>query len=104
MRQKLLTLYRLLPQHIVAAILGQDIAYTRSHLTSAIPALIARLQQAGRNIQSLKDLSPETILQRGLDRLSVSGAIIEKNGAVRIRDRSLCLYFAAACQFPESKD
>ncbi|MDD5672895.1 MAG: 1-acyl-sn-glycerol-3-phosphate acyltransferase [Chitinivibrionales bacterium] len=96
--RKFLSLYRLLPLHLVATVLDRSTINSRDQIISALPELVARLQKERRNMQSLSNSTPETLADQGIKQLIRETTITAKSGLVRVRDAAKCSYFAAACK------
>ncbi len=90
------SLYRLLPEHVVAAVLKENPALTRQSAIEPVRALLSRLGEQKRNTKTLDALSPDQVLATGLRQLRHVKAIAERGGRVEIRKQSIVDYYAAA--------
>ena len=92
----LFQLYRILPQHIVAALLVQPESYTRAEMAKRVPDIVAGLQKEKRNCKSLVNLREDEIVDKGIDQLCFSRAIKVKKNKIEIRSRNIIHYYAAS--------
>ncbi len=96
LRATLHSLYRLLPEHVVAEMLKENPGAAMESAPGRIHAIVARLVAQKRNTTSLAALSPEEVLARGLTQLRHVKAIAGSGNAVKIRKQSIIDYYAAA--------
>lgn len=95
-RKWLFGLYRLLPQHIVAALLFREKAYKMTDLAPMVPDIVSVLQKVGRNCKSLVDLTEKEIVEKGLDQLRFSHAVKVKQNKIVFFNRDIIRYYAAS--------
>lgn len=95
LRKWLFQLYRILPQHIVAALMLQSESYTRAEITERVPDIVEGLQKKKRNCKSLVNLTEDEIVEKGIDQLRFSQAIKVKQNKIEIRSRNSIKYYAA---------
>ena len=96
LRQKLVTLYRLLPMHVAAYCLNKRPARLLTDLQHAISTIVGQLTQQKRNTKSLQPLTAKEILDTGIRQLSFYRAISIRDGTVHILKPSIIDYFAAS--------
>jgi glycerol-3-phosphate O-acyltransferase len=94
--KQMVSLYRVLPMHLVASILKQ----TGSPVSSARAAELAgplseKLQQSGRNCRSIIELPATQIIEKGIQQLIVMKSITIKNQAITVTNASVIDYYAA---------
>ena len=92
----LFQLYRILPEHIVAALLLQSESYTRAEMIKRVPDIVAGLQKEKRNCKSLVTLREDEIVEKGIHQLCFSRAIKVKQNKIEIRSRNIIHYYAAS--------
>ncbi len=90
------SVYRLLPQHVVACVLKENPGITREAAVEAVRSMLARLGGQKKNLKTLSTLSPEQILAKGLEQLRHVKAVTVRGNAVTIRKQSIVDYYAAA--------
>ncbi len=90
------SLYRLLPEHVVAGVLKENQAVTKQSAIEPVRALLSRLGAQKRNMKTLHALSPDQVLATGIRQLRYVKAIAERGGRVEIRKQSIIDYYAAA--------
>jgi 1-acyl-sn-glycerol-3-phosphate acyltransferase len=100
--QKFLTLYRILPLHIVSAILNESKHESMSvpHICEKVPAIVADIRDAGRNIRSIESLTVGELVEKGLSQLESYKSLTQKHSIVTMTDRSVITYAAATLATP----
>jgi 1-acyl-sn-glycerol-3-phosphate acyltransferase len=90
------SLYRLLPEHVVAGVLKENQSVTKQTAMGPVREIVKRLREQKRNTKSLDSLTEDQILAVGLKQLRHVKAVSLRGGAVQIRKQSIIDYFAAA--------
>jgi 1-acyl-sn-glycerol-3-phosphate acyltransferase len=90
------SLYRLLPQHVVAAVLKENPTITVMAAVGPAQAIIARLRAGRRNLTTLDTFTPEQIVAKGLEQLRYVKAVSVRGDAVKIRKQPIIDYYASA--------
>jgi 1-acyl-sn-glycerol-3-phosphate acyltransferase len=90
------SLYRLLPEHVVAAVLKERPSITRDAAVGPVRDILSRLHAGKRNLTTLDALTPEQIVAKGLEQLRYVKAVSVQGDAVKIRKRPIIDYYASA--------
>lgn len=93
---RFLSLYRLLPEHAVAASLEGRETVHATEAKAQIQSFLELADSNGRNVKSLIDLSADEILEKGIDQLRSRKLIAVNGSTIGVRSRSLIDYYAAA--------
>lgn len=94
--RRFLSLYRLLPQHLLAAALAEKESIRASEAKAAIDSLMELAKSNNRNVQFFEGMSSDDIFEKGAEQLQDRKAI-DRNGAeVRVRSRTIIDYYAAS--------
>lgn len=89
-------LYRILPIHVVAAVLNTNGSLTNAEITASIPLIINKLKQESHNTKLLNTMSSEQIAEQGIAQLVGVKALFFKYGLIRVRKPSIISYFASS--------
>jgi 1-acyl-sn-glycerol-3-phosphate acyltransferase len=90
------SLYRLLPEHVVAGVLKENPAVTKLAAVGPVREMVKRLREQKRNTKSLDCLTEDQILAIGLKQLRHVKAVSLRGSAVQIQKQSIIDYYAAA--------
>lgn len=93
---RLSSLFRILPLHVLAALVSRQGALTSQQAAALVPQLLERLGREDRNCTALERCSPAEIIEQGKQQLLRLGAIAVRNGGLVCRRRLLLDYCAAA--------
>jgi 1-acyl-sn-glycerol-3-phosphate acyltransferase len=97
-QEQLQTLCRILPQHIMAAVLREKGACSAREAAEACGVLVAELRAKGRNLRSIGQMTSEDIVAAGVRQLSVlKGARLRRN-MIRVGKPWIVQYCAAAIE------
>lgn len=88
-------LYRLLPMHLVAAVLSGGKALTAAEIEAAVPPLLEKLRADARNLASLAGRTPAKISEQGIRQLERLKVISRTNAGFTIKKQTLLEYCAA---------
>lgn len=91
-----ISIFRLLPIHIVAVLLKSKSQVSLSELEDQVPSILNFLDNENRNIESLKPVTAAQLIESGVSQLLRLNAITLKNKNVSIKNRNVIDYFAAA--------
>ncbi len=94
LQKELLSLYRILPVHLVSFLLKNGID-TVEKLEAQTDSLIAKLRENNRNAELVSKLKPAEIVKQGLDILKQQKAISFKT-EINIRKQFIIDYYSAA--------
>jgi glycerol-3-phosphate O-acyltransferase len=95
MQKRFLALYRLLPMHVVAALLTRNGPLSAAQTVALIPQTIETLRSQGRNLASLEQCTPSRIVEAGKEQLLRLKAIRVNGGVFFEKNGSLLRYCAA---------
>jgi glycerol-3-phosphate O-acyltransferase len=95
MRARFLALFRILPQHLLAAIVKEKNGITATDAEKQLPQLLDTLRAAGRNLKSAENLTPAEIVAQGQKNLLRLKAISLKGGMFFVRKKAMLDYCAA---------
>jgi glycerol-3-phosphate O-acyltransferase len=95
-RGHLLSLYRILPEHVLSFILHTSSCTSRREAAGRISHILSSLEKQNRNIKSLAQLSPEQIVDSGIKQLAGFRAVSCVNDKLLIRNRQVIKYHAAS--------
>jgi hypothetical protein len=90
------SLYRLLPEHVVAGALAENPLPTKQAVVAAIGPIMTRLREQKMNLKTLAPLTEDQILAAGLRQLRYVKAIAEAGDSIIIKKRPIIDYYAAA--------
>lgn len=96
LRDTLQSLYRLLPEHVLASVLRERPSMTTGAAAQAVGPVLARLRSQKRNLKTLDSLSPEQIVAKGLEQLRYVKAVSVRGDAVKTRKQPIVDYYASA--------
>jgi hypothetical protein len=88
-------LYRLLPMHLVAAVLCKNGPMTAAEIAAAIPSLLEKLRSEGRNLSLLAGCSPAKMTELGTRQLERLRVIARRDDRFTVKKRTLLEYCAA---------
>jgi hypothetical protein len=89
------SLYRLLPEHLVAAALGGRGSATKPEIIAEIGRLRGRCKQQNRNCQSIDMFTDDQICAVGLKQLLHVKAVAVRGDAVVVTDALIVSYYAS---------
>lgn len=95
-REQLLCLYRILPMHVVAAIVKETGPTTPLEIQHRIPDVVAALVKNKRNCKSLHALADRAILEKGIAQLAFAKAIIQNGKLIHPKKNKILHYYAAS--------
>jgi glycerol-3-phosphate O-acyltransferase len=95
MQHRFLTLFRILPQHLLAVILLDGGPMTASQAAHAAASLVEKLRVARVNLKSIDPLSPSAIVEQGVKGLLRLGAIKSGGGVLSVKKASVLDYCAS---------
>ena len=95
MRQRFLALFRILPQHLLAALVREKTALAFSDAEKLLPPLIESLRAAGRNLKSVEGRTPAEIMAQGQKTLLRLKAVSQKGDTLTVRKKQIIDYCAA---------
>ncbi|MGA2505875.1 MAG: 1-acyl-sn-glycerol-3-phosphate acyltransferase [Chitinispirillaceae bacterium] len=95
MRRRFLALFRLLPLHLLASIIGREMAITSAQAEKCVPELLASLRTAGRNLKSVEQRTPSEIIELGKQQLLRLKALTQNDGLLSVRKKAVLDYFSA---------
>ena len=90
------SLYRLLPEHVVAGVLKENPAVTKQAAVGPVREMVKRLREQKRNTKSLDRLTEDQILAIGLKQLRHVKAVSLRGGETAIQKQAIIDYYAAA--------
>ena len=90
------SLYRLLPEHVVAGVLKENPSITKQAAVEPVREMVKRLKEQKRNTKSLDCLTEDQILALGLKQLRHVKAVSLRGSAVEIQKQAIIDYYAAA--------
>jgi glycerol-3-phosphate O-acyltransferase len=96
MHSKFIMLYRILPMHVMAAIMIRHGSSDSIKAREFVPGIVEILEKANCNLKSLANLSPAEIVEQGIHQLHKMKAIEARNGTIHIKEESILAYYAAA--------
>lgn len=94
--QKLQTLYRLLPVHVVAYAVKQKPSSGIGEIKESLRAIVTDLSRNNRNLESVNNLSIDQVVEYGLNQLAFLKAVSQKKDFLHIKNQSIVDYYAAA--------
>ncbi len=98
MHDQLLKLYRILPMHVVAAIVKRKGFCTFWEAASLVPDVIDSLKRKSRNCKSLQSLQEQEIVEKGLQQLRYSNAVRSEGGKLIPCNRRMINYYSASIE------
>ncbi len=97
-RRQLFKLYRLLPMHVIAAILKESGPCAIDLTESKVNDVMNELQKKNRNCKSLNPLSEKEIVEKGVMQLCHSKAITFRRNILKPRYSEILDYYAASIE------
>jgi glycerol-3-phosphate O-acyltransferase len=91
-----LSLYRLLPEHVVAGALLQKQAMTKEECAEGVNRALTECRGLKRNLKTLEPMSIEQIVAAGLRQLRHVKAIRERGSLIEVHNPQIVGYYAAA--------
>ncbi|MBN1602383.1 MAG: 1-acyl-sn-glycerol-3-phosphate acyltransferase [Chitinispirillaceae bacterium] len=91
-------LYRILPQHIVAAIVAVQNKIEVDEALGKCDEILKKVRSDERNTLLIDSMSNEQIIQEGIEKLTAIKALNYKAGVLLTRSQSMIDYFAATIQ------
>jgi 1-acyl-sn-glycerol-3-phosphate acyltransferase len=95
MRRRLVSLYRILPQHLLAAIVRERAELPVKEAETLLPPLIDTLRAAGMNLKSVEGRAPAEIVGQGKKLLLRLKAISQRGDLLSVRKKRVIDYCAA---------
>ena len=95
MHERFQALFRLLPQHLLAAVVREKNAVTPAEAEKLLPPLLETLRKAGRNLKSLETCTPAEIVAQGQKNLLRLKALSRKDGVLFVRKKAMLDYCSA---------
>ncbi|MBN2189349.1 MAG: 1-acyl-sn-glycerol-3-phosphate acyltransferase [Chitinispirillaceae bacterium] len=95
MRRRFMALYRILPQHLLAAVVRERNRLSDKDAEAQIPSLIDTLRTEGRNLKSIEGRPPAELVGQGTRLLLRLKAVSYNNGMLAVRKRQVIDYCAA---------
>jgi glycerol-3-phosphate O-acyltransferase len=96
LHSRFLSLYRLLPSHVLSRIIINKNSISRQGAVQQVDKLVAALRKGNRNTKTLDSLSAEQIIDTGVSQLSAFKALSCKKGLILISKPSVIKYHAAS--------
>jgi glycerol-3-phosphate O-acyltransferase len=90
------SLYRLLPEHIVAAALSEKETMTKAECIESVRRMMLLARERKRNLKTLEPLTGEQICTIGLKQLRYVKAIRLQGSVIGVQNRMIVGYYAAA--------
>lgn len=95
LQKEFVALYRILPIHLVASTLKDEIEGTEK-METAIGGLIEKLRTDGRNLIQVEKMEIKEIIEQGIEHLSKLKAISGARDSIKIKKSSIIDYYRAA--------
>lgn len=95
MRKRLCTLFRILPQHLLASIVRERTTLSIREAETLLPALIDTLRTDGKNLKSAEGRTPAEIVALGKKPLLRLKAISQKGDMLTVRKKQIIDYCSA---------
>jgi 1-acyl-sn-glycerol-3-phosphate acyltransferase len=92
---QLYKLYRVLPQHVVAAIVASESEISVDNALKQCDTILKKVHDDGRNTKLLDSMNNEKIIQEGIEKLTAIKALDYKAGIMSIRSQCMIDYFAS---------
>ena len=92
---RLFVLYRILPHHMVAALMKTGKSYTMAELQNRIADLRVQVRATGRNTKTIDALTDEQIISQGVNDLVHEKAVYNCKGQISVRNELPWSYYAA---------
>ncbi len=96
LHEAFLGLYRLLPMHVLSAVLARRTHCTRAAAVRRTAKILSRLRKQKRNTKSLDSFTEEQIVQYGIRQLAAFGAVACRQSRISVRKPSFIHYHAAS--------
>jgi hypothetical protein len=90
------SLYRLLPEHIVAAALSEKKTVTKAECIDGVRRALVMARDGKRNLKTLDPMTEEQVLSAGLKQLCHVKAIRLRGAVIGVKNRMIVDYYAAA--------
>ncbi|HUI92754.1 MAG TPA: 1-acyl-sn-glycerol-3-phosphate acyltransferase [Chitinivibrionales bacterium] len=90
------SLYRFLPEHVVAGVLKKNPAIAKRAAAERVQEIVLRLREQKRNTKTLDALTEHQIVAIGFKQLRRVKAVSMQGGALAIRKQSIIDYYASA--------
>jgi hypothetical protein len=90
------SLYRLLPEHVVAGVLKENPGVTKQDAIGRIREIRKRLVEQKRNTKTLDELTEDQIFAKGIAQLRHVGSVTVQGDKVKIKKQPIINYYAAA--------
>jgi Glycerol-3-phosphate O-acyltransferase len=94
--QKLLSLYRLLPVHVIAYAIKNKHSSGIGEIKESMGAVFTELSRQKRNMKSLNQLSIDQVVEYGINQLVFFKAVSQKKDSLQINNQSIVDYYAAS--------
>jgi hypothetical protein len=94
MRRRLFSLFRILPQHLLASLVRERNAVSMREAENLLPPVIDSLRAAGRNLKSVEGRTPAEIVQQGRILLLRLKAISQEGDVLKARKKQVLDYCA----------
>jgi 1-acyl-sn-glycerol-3-phosphate acyltransferase len=94
-RKRFLALFRLLPMHVLAALISRHGPLSAAQAVALLPGLLEELGVRGKNCRSLETFTPHDIVAKGKEQLLRFGAIHASGGVLFEKKGALLRYCAA---------
>jgi len=91
-----ISLYRILPSHILAKILKEKQSISLNDAVSSINNILSQLKNQKRNTKSLDMLSPEEIVQKGIKNLLKEKAISLSKNKIKVKNQDIIDYYSSS--------
>lgn len=98
-KNRLESLYRILPMHVLAVILGEKESCTISTAVKGVPAIMDTIHKQKLNSKSLQHLSHQEIIEQGIQQLKFSKAIQITGKKIIIKHPQFIKYYAATIKY-----
>jgi glycerol-3-phosphate O-acyltransferase len=95
LRRRFLTLFRILPQHLLAVILLEGGPMTAAQAALAVAPLVEKLRGGRVNLKSIDPLSSSAIVEQGMKGLLRLGAIKKGGGVLSVKKPAMLDYCAS---------
>lgn len=96
--RQFLSLYRLLPMHVVSVIVNGKKCVERDQVMEAVPSVVEKLRDANRNVKTLDSLSPGEIVDQGIRQLIRLGGIKTSKNVLRVLKPGIIAYCATIAE------
>lgn len=97
-QKEIIQLYRILPMHILAAVLKKQGPLSRPAAVKAVAKMKKQLAEKGLNLKTVSPLSPADIVRLGIRQLKYTKSIKTSMRQIRIKKQTYIDYYAAATE------